>query len=120
MPDDLAALSRALRYRHIPVGQIYIGDGATDAGWVAQAEQWMTDYEIHGSPMPDQVIFQSWDPLPDHVLPESDPASFTGGQINAYRPAGTAERSTPSSSTMPRSRNARCTGTCSSARATDR
>jgi len=61
----------------IPVGQIYIGDGTTDAGWVAQAEQWMTDYEIHGSPMPDQVIFQSWEALPDHVLPESDPASFT-------------------------------------------
>jgi hypothetical protein len=74
---SVAALSRALRYRHIPVGQIYIGDGTTDAGWVAQAEQWMTDYEIHGSPVPDQVIFQSWDPLPDHVLPESDPASFT-------------------------------------------
>jgi hypothetical protein len=74
---SVAALSRALRYRHIPVGQIYIGDGTTDAGWVAQAEQWMTDYEIHGSPAPDQVIFQSWDALPDHVLPESDPASFT-------------------------------------------
>jgi hypothetical protein len=74
---SVAALSRALRYRHIPVGQIYIGDGTTDAGWVAQAEQWMTDYEIHGNPVPDQVIFQSWDPLPDHVLPESDPASFT-------------------------------------------
>jgi len=74
---SVAALSRALRYRHIPVGQIYIGDGTTDAGWVAQAEQRMTDYEIHGSPMPDQVIFQSWEALPDHVLPESDPASFT-------------------------------------------
>jgi hypothetical protein len=74
---SVAALSHALRYRYIPVGQIYIGDGTTDAGWVAQAEQWMTDYEIHGSPLPDQVIFQSWDALPDHVLPESDPASFT-------------------------------------------
>ena len=50
----------------------------------------------------------------------SDPASFTGGQINSYRPAGTSERSTPSSKTTPRSRNARWTGTCSSARATER
>jgi hypothetical protein len=50
----------------------------------------------------------------------SDPASFTGGQINSYRPAGTSERSTPSSKTTPRSRNARWTGICSSARATER
>jgi hypothetical protein len=75
----VAALSRALKLRHIPVGQIYIGsvDATTDAVWVDSAEQRLTDYETRGSPMPDQVIFQSWEALPRHVLPETDPTTFT-------------------------------------------
>jgi hypothetical protein len=75
----VAALARALKLRHIPVGQIYIGsvDAPTDAAWVESAEQRLTDFETRGSPTPDQVIFQSWEALPRHVLPETDPTTFT-------------------------------------------
>jgi len=74
-----AALARALRARHIPVGQIYIGDfnAGTDARWVASAEQHTVDVEVGVGLKPDMVDFQSWEPLPSHVLPESDPNAFT-------------------------------------------
>jgi hypothetical protein len=83
----VAALSRALKLRHIPVGQIYIGSGsaASDAEWVASTEQRWAEYETHGSPMPGQVIFQSWVPYPKHVLPETDPTTFTGLIDRYYR-----------------------------------
>jgi hypothetical protein len=75
----VAALARALKMRHIPVGQIYIGsvDATSDAEWVTSAEQRWTDFETRGSPIPDQVIFQSWESFPKHVLPETDPTTFT-------------------------------------------
>jgi hypothetical protein len=84
----VAALSRALNLRHIPVGQIYIGSGAatSDAEWVASTEQRMAEYETHGSPMPDEVIFQTWVPFPKHVLPETNPTSFTGLVERYFRP----------------------------------
>jgi hypothetical protein len=74
-----AALAHALRARHIPVGQIYIGDvdAATDARWVASAEQHAADVEIGAGLKPDQIDFQSWEPLPSHLLPETDPSAFT-------------------------------------------
>jgi len=73
-----AALTRALAARHIPVGHIYNGDdGASDAAWMALAEQHMTDFETHAALMPDEAIFQSWEPYPKHLLPETDPTSFT-------------------------------------------
>ena len=74
-----AALARALRARRVPVGQIYIGagDATTDAAWLASAEQRAADVETRVGFGPDQVIFQSWEPLPHHVLPETDPTAFT-------------------------------------------
>jgi hypothetical protein len=74
-----AALARALRGRHIAVGQIYIGDAdaGTDASWIASAVQHAADVEIGVGLEPDQVIFQSWEPRPMHVLPETDATAFT-------------------------------------------
>jgi hypothetical protein len=74
-----AALARALRARHVPVGQIYIGAGdvTTDAAWLTSAEQRAADIETGVGLGPDQVIFQSWEPLPKHLLPETDPTAFT-------------------------------------------
>lgn len=72
------ALTRALVTRHIPVGHIYNGDpGASDATWMALAEEHMTDFETHAGLVPDMVIFQSWEPHPKHLLPETDPTAFT-------------------------------------------
>jgi hypothetical protein len=73
-----AALTRALSARYIPVGHIYNGDdGASDTAWITLAEQHMADFETHGALIPDQAIFQSWQAYPKHVLPETDPTSFT-------------------------------------------
>jgi hypothetical protein len=73
-----AALSGALAARHIPVGHIYNGDDETsDAAWMALAEEHMTDFETHAALMPDEAIFQSWQPYPKHLLPETDPTAFT-------------------------------------------
>jgi hypothetical protein len=73
-----AALTRALAARHVPIGHIYNGDdGASDAAWMALAEEHMTDFETHGALLPDQAIFQSWQAYPKHLLPETDPTAFT-------------------------------------------
>jgi hypothetical protein len=72
------ALSRALAARHIPIGHIYNGDdGASDTAWMTLAEDHMTDFETHGALVPDQAIFQSWQAYPKHLLPETNPTSFT-------------------------------------------
>jgi hypothetical protein len=73
-----AALTRALQLRQIPVGHIYNTIGAhSDASWIAGAESHMDDFETHERLLPDQANFQSWDPYPTHVLPETDPTAFT-------------------------------------------
>src|SRR4029077_6489054 len=72
------ALTRALAKRNIPAGPIYDGNGQTsDAAWIAAAEQHITDIETHGRLVADQAIFQSWEAYPKHLLPETDPTSFT-------------------------------------------
>ncbi len=73
------ALRIALAARGIPYGVIYNGQATptTDVTWIAAAESFFTLRELYGSPPPDQVIFQSWNPYPSHVLPETDPGAFT-------------------------------------------
>jgi hypothetical protein len=71
------ALMRALQLRQIPVGHIYNGGGDSDAAWLGIAEAHMTDFETHVDPRPDQANFQSWNPWPSRVLPETDPTAFT-------------------------------------------
>ena len=96
------ALARALRARHIPVGQIYIGanDATTDSDWVTSAELRAADVETAVGLKPDQIIFQSWESLPHHLLPETDPSAFTylidwyfrdRTQLTLSAPAGRAQ-----------------------------
>jgi hypothetical protein len=53
------AMRRALKIRGVPFGQIYVGDGNSDAEWVASAAQFASDYENKGGTVPDRRIFQS-------------------------------------------------------------
>ena len=94
----VAALARALKLRHIPIGQIYIGSpsAGNDSDWATSAEQRITELETHGGPIADQLIFQSWEYYPKHLLPESDPTTFTH-QINRYYRTRTAMAATISS-----------------------
>jgi uncharacterized protein (TIGR03437 family) len=72
-------LRQALVQRGIPFGMIYDGwpTDLTDADWVNDAESHYVSYETQGGTPPDHVIFQSWNDYPKHVLPESDPTTFT-------------------------------------------
>ena len=81
----LEALRRILAQRHIPFGLIYTGtfEPTTDADWANFVEHYFSDYETHGGSAPDEVIFQSWQPRPKHILPETDPTTFTY-VINRY------------------------------------
>ena len=73
-----AALSRALLKRNIPAGHIYNGNGQTsDADWIAAAEKHMAEFETHEQLVADEAVFQSWEPYPKHLLPETDATSHT-------------------------------------------
>ncbi|HKW99611.1 MAG TPA: hypothetical protein VJN43_17860 [Bryobacteraceae bacterium] len=78
-------LSKYAGQRGIPFGIIYNGLGteSADADWVNHAERHFVDNETHGGAPPDHVIFQSWNPYPKHLLPETDPTTFTH-LINRY------------------------------------
>jgi hypothetical protein len=64
----------------IPVGIIYIGNGADpdDATYVAVSGERIIRHQFKDGGQPDQILFQSWVDHPDFVLPETDPTTFTG------------------------------------------
>jgi hypothetical protein len=89
-PAALVAMDRATRARGIAAGIIYNGsDASSDAAWNDAAIHRAVDYEGLLGGQPDHVVFQSWMDHPDHVLPESDPTTFTGliGRYMAPRTA---------------------------------
>ena len=73
------SMRQALVQRGIPFGMIYEGSlpDSTDAEWVDESESHYTAWEAQGGATPNHVIFQSWNPNPQHLLPESDPTTFT-------------------------------------------
>jgi uncharacterized protein (TIGR03437 family) len=73
------SMLQALQQRGIPFGVIYNGwtTDLSDAQWMNDAENHYAEWEAQGGTIPSHVIFQSWYPYPDHVLPESDPTAFT-------------------------------------------
>ncbi len=78
-PSRAAAATGEVRSRGIPAGMIYNGgDESTDAAWTRAAREHVDAYEAALDGHPDQVVFQSWMAHPDHALPDSDPATFTG------------------------------------------
>ena len=76
---SVESLRQALVQRGIPFGMIYNGwlSDSTDASWIDDSESHYVAWEAQGGAIPDHVIFQSWYPYPQHVLPESDPTAFT-------------------------------------------
>ncbi len=76
----VAAIRPVATRRGIPFGMVYNGfiTDESDAAWMTAAENHFVDYEINdGNPPPHQVNFQSWNPYPTHVLPETDSTAFT-------------------------------------------
>ena len=75
----------AVRARDVPFGIIYNGgEGASsDAEWLQRSAERAYEFEQRLGGNPDHVIFQSWHFYPTRVLPDSDPAAFTG-LVNRY------------------------------------
>jgi hypothetical protein len=76
----VAAVRPVAAQHGIPFGMVYNGflTDETDSAWMTAAENHFVDYEVRGgNAAPDQVNFQSWNPHPTHVLPETDPTAFT-------------------------------------------
>ena len=73
------SVRQALAQRGIPFGMIYNGWQAdsTDASWIDDSKSHFATWEAQGGTIPDHVIFQSWYANPRHVLPETDPTTFT-------------------------------------------
>ncbi len=73
------------RSRGVPIGMIYNGGSETDrAAWIALAGARVKAFEAAGS-APDHVLFQSWMLQPDRVLPDTDPATFSGLVVTYFR-----------------------------------
>jgi hypothetical protein len=109
---SLEAVRRIAQQRHIAFGLIYTGTflPTTDADWVSEVESYFTGYEKLGGPVPDQVIFQSWQPFPKHNLPETDPTTFTH-VINRYFRERTTLTATVDASSIRGNLSARDSGT---------
>ena len=58
---------------------IYNGDedATSDDSWVAQAEAHWRAVEADERIRPDLVVLQSWVAHPIHLLPDTDPGTFT-------------------------------------------
>lgn len=84
-PEEAKAIAAHGSQVGVPVGIIYFGNGfdATDEAWISAAGERVKKYELEGGASPDHVLFQSWNDKPDHVLPESQPYTWTNF-INAY------------------------------------
>ena len=77
--EVLPPLFRQLHALGIPTGVIIGGtpQDQSDEEWVAHALQGLRMLEANPATRPDQVVVQSWQPLPDHMLPETQPGSST-------------------------------------------
>ncbi len=81
----LDALRQVVEQHQIPFGIIYDGlpSDQSDRDWVNHARGQYESIETAGNFIPDHAVFQSWYSYPKHVLPESDPTTFTH-LINTY------------------------------------
>ncbi len=88
--SDVDPFRRVLAGRSIPLGVIYNGLSAkTDSDWMRAAEDHIFQYEVLGGNKPEQAVFQTWESLPTHVLPETDPNALTY-LVNRYSRRRTA------------------------------
>jgi hypothetical protein len=77
--QPVAALTHA---SGVAFGIIYNGNTTTadDRQWITQALD--RSQQVEAIMHADQIVFESWMIYPGHVLPESDPDSFTGMMRN--------------------------------------
>ena len=84
-------LAQMLHARHIPVGVICNGGGkgiTNGKQWVANAIQRCGTVHQDGRIAADTYIVQTWEALPNKMLPENDPGSLTFGLLGVERMVG--------------------------------
>ena len=76
------------REHKIEFGMIYFGNfnASSDDEWLDQAEKRIVTYEVEAGGRPQHVIFQSWQPHPFYVLPETSPHTFTHLILSYFKP----------------------------------
>lgn len=75
--DHLKTLTAFTRKKGIKLGIIYNGAGKTGVEWTQRAEQRFTDIESRLKIVPDLAVIQTWEPQPDHMMPDSQPGTLT-------------------------------------------
>ncbi|MDP4218716.1 MAG: hypothetical protein Q8927_21175, partial [Bacteroidota bacterium] len=76
--SNLVHLATQLKQRGVPFGITYNADenARTDKEWTQNAISHFTEIETALGIQPDDVIFETWTPLPSHMLPEDQPGAF--------------------------------------------
>jgi hypothetical protein len=99
--ERMASAVAEIRSRGLPAGVIYNGDwGTSDREWTDLARSHISEIEGRLGGPPDHVVFMSWQHYPTHVLPETDPLTFTGllrQYVSAARTALTVVGAHPTS-----------------------
>jgi hypothetical protein len=82
------AIEDYVKSRGVDFGIIYFGDhnDSTDQEWLDHAESRFVEYEVLTGGRPDHVIFQSWHPHPQTLLPDNQPGTFTNLILRYLRP----------------------------------
>ena len=75
--DHLKTLYSYTHSKGIKFGIIYNGAGKNGVDWTRTAEQRFMDIESRLKIVPDLAIIQSWEPQPDHVMPDGQPGTLT-------------------------------------------
>jgi hypothetical protein len=93
--QTLDQLAQGLHVRHIPVGVICNGGGkgvTTGQQWVANAIQRCKALSEDKRLAADHYVVQTWETLPNKMLPETDPGSLTYGLKRIEAAVGVAAK----------------------------
>lgn len=83
--DAVLEIEEVVEARDVPFGVLFNGgaQATTSDEWIRLAAEHHADY-LRAGGSPAHIGFQSWQDLPDRVLPESDPHAFTNLLVRAF------------------------------------
>jgi hypothetical protein len=82
--QDVPRFIQMLNSEHIgysiifDAGRVNGRPARTDAAWVASAKANVDDWATLVRQKPVEIVIQTWDPYPSHILPEDDSSTMTG------------------------------------------
>ena len=77
--NNLQKVAQVARDHHTPFGVIYNSSGPDrdDAAWVRHAIALFEETESDLAIMPDQAVFQTWEPRPSRIFPETSDSTLS-------------------------------------------